>query len=405
MEADVRNGNRRGGPAARPQPKAPQGRSEFTKVTISRPTQIPQWPLRGPVPLPAGPSASGPGTEEPPATQSRAPQRPPRPSRVPSILDSSRVQDPIPVFKHQTQDATIPEAGDTSQSVPPTPTSSTVSIPDFPMPLAAGDPAMPPLRRSVTLGPPPSSRRGASSYYSTVSLVSPIPEESPRTRSYTSFASSAAMPEGWRTRSPGNSPGYSDGPYDDRTSTYAEDQSYVSAGVSGIARSASMGKKGVPQIVMNRGAASRAEVLRGPALAKQKADPLGDATEPGPESSSNATADVASTRSDPSRTATVPSNPALSRSEPTAIPEKPSYNRLSAIRRPPRLDMDAVEKAAARGSLTSLPDLIRRATRLAAMIDHGKRPASHYYDANYPDEKVGGCSDRYSSASCQPLIA
>lgn len=50
--------------------------------------------------------------------------------------------------------------------------------------------------------------------------------------------------------------------------------------------------------------------------------------------------------------------------------------RLSAMRRPPRLDMDAVRAAEARGSLTSLPDLILRATRLASMIDKGKRPAS-----------------------------
>lgn len=60
----------------------------------------------------------------------------------------------------------------------------------------------------------------------------------------------------------------------------------------------------------------------------------------------------------------------------------PGYLRLSAIRRPPRLDIDAVRDAEARGSLTSLPDLIRRATRLAAMMDRGKRPASRFNDLN-----------------------
>jgi hypothetical protein len=44
--------------------------------------------------------------------------------------------------------------------------------------------------------------------------------------------------------------------------------------------------------------------------------------------------------------------------------------------------MDAVRDAEARGSLTSLPDLIRRATRLAAMMDRGKRPASRLNDLN-----------------------
>ncbi|TGZ77994.1 hypothetical protein EX30DRAFT_169202 [Ascodesmis nigricans] len=43
---------------------------------------------------------------------------------------------------------------------------------------------------------------------------------------------------------------------------------------------------------------------------------------------------------------------------------------------PARLDMDAVREAEARGSLTSLPDLIRRATKAAALLNDGKRPAS-----------------------------
>lgn len=41
-------------------------------------------------------------------------------------------------------------------------------------------------------------------------------------------------------------------------------------------------------------------------------------------------------------------------------------------RRPPRLNVDAVRDAEARGSLTSLPDLIRRATRLASNLDRGR---------------------------------
>jgi hypothetical protein len=41
-------------------------------------------------------------------------------------------------------------------------------------------------------------------------------------------------------------------------------------------------------------------------------------------------------------------------------------------KRPPRLNVDAVREAEARGSMTSLPDLIRRATRLAANLDRGK---------------------------------
>ncbi|CAK7229549.1 hypothetical protein SCUCBS95973_007261 [Sporothrix curviconia] len=75
-------------------------------------------------------------------------------------------------------------------------------------------------------------------------------------------------------------------------------------------------------------------------------------------------------------------------SNPDFGPERP-YNRLSAIRRPPRLDMEAVRKAEARGSLTSLPDLIRRATRLAASLDRGRRPASSLDELNMSPDMDG----------------
>ena len=41
-------------------------------------------------------------------------------------------------------------------------------------------------------------------------------------------------------------------------------------------------------------------------------------------------------------------------------------------RRPPRLNVDAVRDAEKRGSLTSLPDLIKRATKLASNLDRGR---------------------------------
>lgn len=46
--------------------------------------------------------------------------------------------------------------------------------------------------------------------------------------------------------------------------------------------------------------------------------------------------------------------------------------RRPGARRPLRLDMNAVRDAEARGSLTSLSDLIRRATKLATNLDHGR---------------------------------
>ena len=69
----------------------------------------------------------------------------------------------------------------------------------------------------------------------------------------------------------------------------------------------------------------------------------------------------------------------------TAIGEI-QYNRNSAIRRPPKLNLNAMRDAEARGSLTSLPDLIRRATKLASMMGEGKRPASRLNLNDFPLE-------------------
>ncbi|EXJ77477.1 hypothetical protein A1O3_09703 [Capronia epimyces CBS 606.96] len=54
------------------------------------------------------------------------------------------------------------------------------------------------------------------------------------------------------------------------------------------------------------------------------------------------------------------------------IEQSSMSNRIPASRRPPKLDMDAVREAENRGSTTSLADLIKRATRLAANLDRGK---------------------------------
>lgn len=54
-------------------------------------------------------------------------------------------------------------------------------------------------------------------------------------------------------------------------------------------------------------------------------------------------------------------------------PEQPvSFAQKIGSRRPPRLNIDAVREAETRASLTSLPDLLRRATRVAANLDRGK---------------------------------
>ncbi|KAI0130170.1 hypothetical protein BJ170DRAFT_304406 [Xylariales sp. AK1849] len=369
-------------------------------ATISRPTQVPQWPLAGPIASPS--SSDGSEPYRPPPGRSEPPQRPPRPSRVPSILDGSRIQDHTPVFQYAPQnqrasELSIPETPATSGSSRPTTQSSVGSIPDFPLPtvapIAPPVPPPPPPRRSVNLGPPPSSRRGNSAFYSTASYVSPIPEESPKTRSHTSYASSAAIPESFGTISPGLS---QDGFYYDDTiaeeSVYSDD-----ADERGLVRSASIGRKGKPSLVTTR-STERGEmvpiVLPFRPEPRPMQSPFSEGT--GFIDGSSTSSGAASSKTIPPVGAALTTDNMLGAFEGAAATDPSSVRKatpsplpfkLSALRRPPRLDIDAVRDAEARGSLTSLPDLIRRATRAAALLDKGRRPASRFDDLmDFPPE-------------------
>ncbi|TLD21887.1 hypothetical protein PspLS_07816 [Pyricularia sp. CBS 133598] len=382
--------------------------------TISRPTPVPQWPLAGP---PAS-SISKP-IYQPPPGRGPAPQRPPRPSpsHVPSMLDASKIQEHIPVFQYTPQtgresEVSMQQSMASSQSRPTT-LDSVGSIPDFPLPMTGG--VTGPPRRSVTLGPPPSARRGASSFYSNASFVSPIPEESPRARSHTSYASSAAMPrESWASSaSPGPSPTeYQDGAFDDRLQVGGRDAFNDEAGdESQLVRSASVGKRGKASLVNTSAVTRASEIPEGderPAPSPLQGGPFGQGTGYRDSSSSGSlprakasvgmalTADSilnaygAASSSDPSD--------AYSRRM-SVSPQPPVYSHLSAIRRPPRLDVDGIRAAESRGSLTSLPDLIRRATRLAASLEKGRRPASRFdsFDATesygYPNANIDSEKD------------
>jgi len=315
----------------------------------------------------------------------------------------------------------------------PSTTSSAGSIPDFPLPV--------PLQkqRSINLGPPPSSRKGASSYYSQASFVSPIPEvserESPRTQlSHGSYASSAAIPSSWGDDSPGfRSDGYDD--FEDnvidergesRASTLDDNDGRT------LIRSASLGKRAKPSMVNTKSAEKVETAAANKTMRKSKLERMGfpesiptdvavgaaefaaarmaERDTPPPttgddslasgtglydnsgSSSTVSALDVASAvttdevvpppqarlgdKNSESMATMLGAYNAASSIGPGGGPPKQGYSRLSAIRRPPRLDIDAVRDAEARGSLTSLPDLIKRATRLAYMIDKGKRPGS-----------------------------
>ncbi|KAI0534067.1 hypothetical protein GGR58DRAFT_81101 [Xylaria digitata] len=371
-------------------PQAPAGRQlkdGTIGMAISRPTPVPQWPLAGPI---ASPMSADSEPYRPPPGRSQPPQRPPRPSVVPSILDSSRVQDPTPTFQYlpqntMTLDLSTPETPVTQSSRPST-YSSVGSIPDFPLPVAA--PNAPP-RRSVNLGPPPSSRRGASSFYSTASFVSPIPEESPRIRSHTSYASSAAIPESFGSLSPGSQ---SDLYFDEMIA----EESFIDddADDSRLVRSASIGKRGKPSLVTTKVADKLPSAVQRPAPKPIQGSPFASGTGyvEGSSSSSAQTTTKNSRNSGVTTDSMLNAFESASATVPSTVPRmeqqlKPS--RLSGLRRPPRLDIDAVRTAEARGSLTSLPDLIRRATRLASLMDRGTRPASRLDDLDFPREIYG----------------
>lgn len=376
-------------PTVARRPQAPAGlqmKDGTIGMAISRPTPVPQWPLAGPV---APPLSVDSEPYRPPPGRLQPPQRPPRPSRVLSILDSSRVQDPTPTFQYTPQSAsaselTVPETP-ISQSSRPSTLSSVGSIPDFPLPVATPGA---PSRRSANLGPPPSSRRGDSSFYSTVSFVSPIPEESPRTRSYMSYASSAAIPESFGSLSPGS---HSDLYFDE---TIAE-ESFISddADDSRLVRSASLGKRGKPSLVTTKAADKPASMSQRPSPKPIQGSPFAGGTgyvdgSSGSSHASGKNPGGATLTAGTMLNAFESAGAAYPSATPRMDPQLKSA-RLSGLRRPPRLDIDAVREAEARGSLTSLPDLIRRATRLASMMDRGKRPASRFGELDFPDEIYG----------------
>jgi hypothetical protein len=394
-------------PPAQPPPPLPSpgdSRAPKSRPIISRPTQAPHWPLPPGSPLrPGGQDAYRPPQGQP----SAAPPRPARPSRIPSIVDQSRPQQPTPMFF--TPDVDSDEEAEFMQaqgaSVPATPssrlTSSSVgTIPEFPVADNVTHPVPPPpaslfpQKKSANLGPPPSSRRGATSFYSNASYVSPIPEESLRSRG--SYASSAAIPGSWKTQSPeATSPFRGSAFYDDSVTEKSRD-SFMDGEDSGdeskLVRSASIGKKGKPSLVDTRPSAATASRP----LAKPIQRPFDGGTGfiDGSSGSSNNGLDTkaaASPADGRSRNLEVPmgSSEDLEANNIGTSPRPSLSGRRSGLKLPPKLDINAVREMEARGSITSLPDLIKRATRLAAMMERGKRPASRFDLNDFPDEKGG----------------
>ncbi|CAO2657415.1 Nn.00g035410.m01.CDS01 [Neocucurbitaria sp. VM-36] len=297
--------------------------------------------------------------------------------------------------------------------------SSLGSIPDFPIPQPPA--SLQQARRVPSLGPPPSARRGPSSYYTQMSYVSPIAEES-ETRSETmrsrhgSYASSNVFPTNKDNFYPDDDL-LSD---DDETitsdrgtisPTEHDDNSGLVKQQPTLVRQASLGRRTKPSLMTIKSVDSFASKA---SSGKKKADAVGFGAGPAgaglamlaarngvsqgsgsstlsngtglidPSSSSSESVDTLRYLKSKNAGSQSPIHPLQQETRPTTLADR------VGMRRPPRLDVDAVRDAEARGSLTSLPDLIRRATRLAANLDRGKtasRLGLDFWETGAPEKK------------------
>ena len=361
------------------------------------------------------------------------PSRPPRPSEVPSqipspsiysvrsgvdsetssvypILPARSFSHPKPLFVQNQQQPPRPSTND--GPVSPTSTvdltprisiatdelfhrqstaSGSSSVPDVP-PIPLPEPPYPqdsPRQRAAGLAPPPNGRKSA---------VSPIPEEisNPR-QTLGSIASSRVIPSSWGSGPPESEilGAYLDDVSDDENKHYDHQE-----GNATLVRNASLGKRGKPTMrtIMKSNPNSEVDPVPDvPSLNSQEEynRQHGAAEMAGGLSIGTAVTQVLHAPSTGRRVS------ASTGSEESCVdPEKPQFAQQhdhpaynSALekeieilpkaaptmsdkrpggKKPPRLDMNAVRDAEARGSLSSLSDLIRRATKLASNLDHGR---------------------------------
>ncbi|KAF2861478.1 hypothetical protein K470DRAFT_36897 [Piedraia hortae CBS 480.64] len=285
------------------------------------------------------------------------------------------------------------------------------------------EPPRPPIR--PPLGPPPSSRRGPPSYYQHQHLapVHSIAEESESTsrasgltsrsnltghESTRSFASSTAIPIGFAS-SPreGPPPAWaslahpSSRPLSEATSAYSDSladapplpqplhlrQGPQPASDAVMVRTASLGRKSRPTLTTVRKSSSgdpyspRSEQFH-------QSQPSGSILETGTgliDASSDSEDELESSPKDSltnSRDGLRTNAAAIFTYSPTeqtpaSVPAPivavgNGFSQRRSQRLPPEISIDTIKKAEARGSLTSLPDLIQRATKLAVNLDRGR---------------------------------
>lgn len=397
-------------PAPRPNLAPPENRDNSNAVSST-----PEWPLPNDADDVLDPRAE---QYARPAERGPPPQRPPRPTSDELLIQQTSTS-PRDYRESYQSDEVLSPTSVTVSSRPLTTSSaasessSLGSIPDFPVPQPPMPTAQPIPRRQPSLGPPPSSRRGPSSYYTQNSYVSPIAEES-ETRSNTirshhgSFASSNVIPS-----NPGDYYMDDDGVRSDDDETITSDYGQFSPASSdhddrsglvqpALVRQASLGRRTKPSIMTIKSVeslpvrrkpsppeSSSAAAIGGAMLGAKEG--ISSRSSTGAPSLSNGTGLLDPSSSSSESLASLKNqklNIGAAESQRALDPEKGGLSspvhplqqgtRATTLadrvgkRRPPHIDVDAVREAEARGSLTSLPELIRRATRLAANLDRGK---------------------------------
>jgi hypothetical protein len=411
------------GPGLSSVQKLREGSEESPLSEYSTPIGSPFMPASSPQPF----SPRGPHPSRPPRPNEVMPlqaatarnyipaRSPPRPGEDLTQYWNRVNKVPPKITLSQTpEDGSASEDSISSTSTPPRS--------DLPQPQNTTPPS--PAPRKAQLIPPSSAKRGGSSLYSQGTSFSPILEESPdpTLKGRNSVASSRVVPDSWSS--------HPDDYNFDRIQEKIEEEdgrnsnlpaspessSSMHDDTTGLVRQASIGKKMKPSLTKIRNSSenlsSKKKEMTGLATitAGVAAGALGPSLErfpsaaarnsPSKDSTGNRTIIIDSSPSDSrsssqdsgnrpvpvaepigrsrsplalgaDRSARQPSSPLAVVSRP--ISKGPSMSdKVPSNRRPPHLDMEAVRDSETRGSITSLPDLIRRATRLAANLDRGK---------------------------------
>ncbi|KAL8730571.1 MAG: hypothetical protein Q9181_004620 [Wetmoreana brouardii] len=342
----------------------------------------------------AGASRSNGQVQDGRAARGPPPRRPPRPDNVPLLTPDSHNQQSPNYWENNFMppNANNKTLGNPSRSSPGLSMGG-----EFPVPFTP--PATHQPRRN--LGPPPSARKGGANFYPQNAFVAPIPEEQSETHS--SFASSHVVASSWGDGPPEYYMGSGTSEEDEdsvRSPSSTTDGRDSRAGdhdeSTNLVRKVSIGKPGKPALktVKDHEGATDEHPRTGQGVQFGPGAGLPTFLAPSSNSSSpGATPGEKEIETGHSLSGTAsPTSPvdprvakilghlekggALSTASTTPMTSTAPSMSEKGGRRPARLKLDAVKELAPRGSATSLPELIRRATRLASNLDRGRTASS-----------------------------